>query len=70
VELLGLRPEEVVMTAAHQSDLLAAQKSGAVSAFVPRPMELGPHRTPDPTPDPSFDLVAVDFLDLADRLGA
>ena len=70
VELLGLRPEEVVMTAAHQSDLLSAQKAGLRSAFVPRPMERGPNQTPDPTPDPSFDLVAVDFLDLADKLGA
>ena len=58
------------MTAAHQSDLLSAQKSALRSAFVPRPMERGPNQAPDPTPDPSFDLVAVDFLDLADQLGA
>jgi 2-haloacid dehalogenase len=70
VELLGLRPEQVVMTAAHQPDLLASQKVGLKTAFVPRPMEHGPHRTPDPTPDPSFNVVASDFVDLAAKVGA
>ena len=69
VELLGLKPEQVMMTAAHQGDLLAAQKVGLRSAFVPRPMEHGPDRTPDPTPDPSFDVVATDFTDLARQMG-
>ena len=68
VELLMLRPEQVMMVAAHQGDLLAAQKVGLRSAFVPRPMEGGPNNRPDPTPDPSFDVVANDFVDLADRL--
>ena len=68
VELLMLRPEQVMMVAAHQGDLLSAQKVGLRSAFVPRPMEGGPNNRPDPTPDPSFDVVANDFVDLADRL--
>jgi 2-haloacid dehalogenase len=70
VELLGLRPEEAVMTAAHQPDLLASQKVGLKTAFVPRPMEHGPDRTPDPAPDPSFNVVATDFVDLAAKVGA
>jgi 2-haloacid dehalogenase len=70
VELLGLRPEQVVMTAAHQPDLLASQKVGLKTAFVPRPMEHGPNRTPDPAPDPSFNVVATDFVDLAAKVGA
>ena len=70
VELLMLRPEQVMMVAAHQGDLLAAQKAGLRSAFVPRPMEFGGDTRPDPTPDPSFDVVASDFVDLADRLGS
>ena len=65
VELLGLEPGQVMMTAAHQGDLLAAQRVGLKSAFVPRPMEHGPGVTPDPTPDPSFNVVATDFVDLA-----
>ena len=70
VQLLGMRPEEVVMTAAHQNDLLSAQKVGLRTAFVPRPMERGPGRTPDPTPDPSFNVVATDFVDLAEKMRA
>jgi 2-haloacid dehalogenase len=70
VELLGMRPEQVVMTAAHQPDLLSAQKTGVKTAFVPRPMEHGPDRTPDPTPDPSFNVVASSFVDLAAKVGA
>ncbi len=68
VELLGLRPEQVMMTAAHQGDLLSAQKVGLRAGFVPRPMEHGPDVTPDPTPDPSFDVVATDFVDLARQM--
>ena len=69
VDLLGLRPDQVMMTAAHQGDLLASQKVGLRTAFVPRPRENGPDRTPDPTPDPSFDVVATDFVDLAVKMG-
>ena len=69
VELLGLRPEQVMMTAAHQGDLMSAQKVGLRAGFVPRPMEHGPDVTPDPTPDPSFDVVATDFVDLARQMG-
>ena len=70
VALLGLTPEQVMMTAAHQGDLLAAQKVGLRAGFVPRPMEHGPDVTPDPTPDPSFDVVATDFTDLARQMEA
>ena len=68
VELLGLEPHQVMMVAAHQGDLMAAGRVGLKLAFVPRPMERGPGRTPDPTPDPSFHLVATDFIDLAGQL--
>jgi 2-haloacid dehalogenase len=70
VDLLGLRPGQVMMVAAHQSDLKAAQGVGMKTAFVPRPLERGPGRAPDLTPDPSFDVVASDFVDLAAKLGA
>lgn len=69
-DLLGLRPQQVLMVAAHQSDLQAARATGMPAAFVPRPLEFGPDRRPDPTPDPAFEIVARDFLDLADQLGA
>ncbi len=68
-DLLGLPPSQVMMVAAHQNDLRAAQAVGFRTAFVPRPLEFGPQGHPDLTPDPSFDLVAGDFIELADKLG-
>ena len=67
--LLGLRLEQVMMVAAHKGDLRAAQAAGLQTAFVPRPMEHGPERMPDLTPDPAFTVHAVDFNDLAAKLG-
>lgn len=73
-DLLGLRPDEVMMVAAHPDDLRAARAQGLRTAFVPRPLEFGRapggSSTPDVLPDPTFDVVATDFLDLAHRLGA
>jgi 2-haloacid dehalogenase len=67
--LLGLRPEQVMMVAAHKDDLRAAQRVGLKAAFVPRPREFGPDRAPDTTPDPAFEVHAGDFNDLAGKLG-
>ncbi len=69
-DLLGLAPSDVMMVAAHQGDLRAARAVGLRTAFVPRPHEFGPERTPDPAPDPDFDVVAPDFVDLARQMGA
>jgi 2-haloacid dehalogenase len=66
---LGLRPDEIMMVACHNFDLLAARKVGFHTAFVRRPDEWGGAGPPDPTPDPSIDLVIDDFAQLADRLG-
>ena len=68
-DLLGLKPEQVMMVAAHKGDLRAAAALGFKTAYVPRPLERGPDREIDTTPDPSFDVNATDFNDLADRLG-
>jgi 2-haloacid dehalogenase len=62
-DLLDLHPEQVMMVAAHPHDLLAARKYGLRTAYVPRPLEFGPGKGADP-PDPSFDLVASDFIEL------
>src|SRR3712207_1590080 len=40
--LLGLRPEETMLVAAHPSDLRHAQENGLKAAYVPRPLEWGP----------------------------
>ncbi|TIR47183.1 MAG: haloacid dehalogenase type II, partial [Mesorhizobium sp.] len=37
-------------------------------AFVPRPTEHGVAQTTDLHPDQAWDLVASDFIDLAERL--
>jgi len=69
-ELLDLQPDQVMLVAAHDSDLRGAQAAGLHTALVPRPREWGPNAPPLPAPDPSFDYVASDFLDLASQLGA
>ena len=69
-DLLGLQPEQVMMVAAHKGDLRAAKSVGFKAAFVPRPLERGPNVKRDLTPDPSFEVVAKDFVDLAEKLGA
>ncbi len=65
----GLHSYEVMMVAAHQEDLRAAQVQGMQAAFVPRPLEQGPHLVPALIPDPTFEVVATDFMDLAQQLG-
>jgi 2-haloacid dehalogenase len=69
-DLLGLPPASLLMVAAHVGDLRAAQSVGLRTAFVPRPLEWGPGGQTEPPPDPTFDLVATDFVDLAEKLGA
>jgi 2-haloacid dehalogenase len=66
-ELLDLRPDEVMMVAAHVNDLRAARENGLLTSYVPRPLEFGPGAEADP-PDPSFDLVANDFIELHRKL--
>lgn len=72
--LLGVERRELLMVAAHPSDLRGAASAGLRTALVHRPLEYGPNPTgtppPDALPDDRFDLVASDFVDLAQRLGA
>ena len=68
-DLLGLAPEECMMTAAHNDDLKAAAAQGFRTAFVPRPTEYGPGQTKDLKADPSVDIAADSFIALADKLG-
>jgi 2-haloacid dehalogenase len=66
--LLDLRPDEVMLVAAHPSDLRAAQTHGLQAAYVLRPLEWGPEGEAEPA-DPSFDLVVDDLIELAEKLG-
>ena len=67
--LLCLPPEQVMMVAAHNHDLKAAQKLGLKTAFVARPTEYGPHQKYDFEAKGNWDIVARDFGGIADRLG-
>ena len=68
--LLGLDPEECMMVAAHNDDLRAAAALGFRTAFVGRPDEHGPGQTRDLRAEDDFDIVADDFIGLAEALGA
>ena len=67
--MLGFKPHEVMMVAAHKNDLRAAQKAGLRAAFVKRPLEFGDPGKKDLKPEKDFDVNAADFVDLASRLG-
>jgi 2-haloacid dehalogenase len=66
--LLDLKTGEIMMVAAHTHDLEGARSVGMLTAFVHRPLEFGPDGPPEPAPQKAFDLVANDFIDLADQL--
>ena len=69
-DLLSLKPEQVMMVAAHPGDLRAAARTGLKTAYVIRPLERGPGRPVNRNPDGEFDYSAKDFNDLARQLGA
>ena len=67
--LLSLEPGEVMLCAAHNEDLRAAQSHGLRTAFVARPTEYGPRQVRDTAATGDWDYV-VDGIDaLAERLG-
>jgi 2-haloacid dehalogenase len=70
VELLTLKPEEVMMVAAHRNDLDAARSFGLRTGFIYRPNEHGSGGPADSAKSGDFDVVANDMLDLAAKLGA
>ena len=67
--LLGLPPDQVLMAAAHPSDLAAAQRLGLRTAFIARPLEHGPGQAAaDAGGD--WDFAVGSIVELADRLEA
>lgn len=69
---LGLKPEEVMMCAAHASDLHAARSNGLCTGFIYRPNEYGngPVGVADKAKPGDFDVVSVSAVDLARQMGA
>ena len=66
---LSLRPEQCMLVAAHNSDLLAARARGFRTAYVDRPLEDGPNKTRDLRAEHDFDVITDSFIGLADKLG-
>ena len=67
---LNLRPEEVMMCAAHNNDLRAAQAAGLKTAFIPRPTEYGPGQKTDLAPTGEWNIVARDIQELASLMNS
>ena len=68
-ELLNLRPDQVMLVAAHNGDLAAASAVGLRTGFVARPQEYGPHQSRDFKAERDWDVIAPSFTALADAMG-
>jgi 2-haloacid dehalogenase len=68
-KLLDLPPRQVMMVAAHPSDLRAAAACGLRTAYVPRPLERGPGGAMEACAEGEFDVVADGIDQLAAQLG-
>jgi 2-haloacid dehalogenase len=69
---LDLKPGEVMMCAAHVSDLQSARSYGLRTGFIYRPNEYGggPVGVPDKAKAGDFDVVSTSIIDLAQQMGA
>jgi FMN phosphatase YigB (HAD superfamily) len=63
---VGLEPSELMLVAAHPSDLAGARRAGLRTALVDRPLEYGPGSPA--RADPSADESVGDLHELAERL--
>ena len=68
-QMLDLPPEQCMLVAAHNSDLVAAAECGFKTGFVARPTEHGPNQKNDLVALNDYDVVASDFVVLAEALG-
>lgn len=68
VELLSLHPGDVMMAAAHRSDLVAARECGLRTGFLARPHEFGPAGGADAAKEGEFDVVAKDMAEFTQKL--
>lgn len=68
---LDVKPEEVMMCAAHAPDLQSARKYGLRTGFIYRPNEFGggPVGVPDKAKPGDFDVVSTSIIDLAEQMG-
>jgi 2-haloacid dehalogenase len=67
--LLDLPPGEVMLAAAHNSDLAAARALGLKTGFIPRPDEYGPGQNRDLRAEADWDVIAENVGALAEKIG-
>ena len=65
--LLGLAPGEVMLAAAHESDLAAARAAGLATGYIHRPLEFGPDANP-PAPAGGWDVAGDSIGEVAAQL--
>ncbi len=66
---LNLEPHEVMLVAAHNNDLAAAERAGLRTAFVARPEEYGSKRAADVATNHTWDVATDSFIGVADAMG-
>ena len=69
VQFFDLTPPEVMMVAAHQTDLAVPKRLGLRTAYVHRPYEGGSAGTPTLPAPGTFDIIVKDLRELATVLG-
>ena len=67
-DVWSVRPDQVMLAAAHQDDLAAARSCGLQTAYIERPAEFGAGHPKDVSPIAANTLHATDIGDLAARL--
>jgi len=67
--IFDVKPEEVMLAAAHHEDLAGARACGLLTAYIERPLEFGPKQPKDVSPRPENTLHAKSIVHLAELLG-
>jgi 2-haloacid dehalogenase len=67
--VFDLKPDQVMLCAAHQDDLAAARACGLRTAYIERPAEFGPTQLKDVSPQAGNTLHVRDMHALADAMG-
>ncbi|MEM7564967.1 MAG: haloacid dehalogenase type II [Pseudomonadota bacterium] len=67
--VFDLKPEEVMLAAAHHSDLQAAREQGLRTAYIERPFEYGVNNPKPVAPWDANDLHCTSIVHLAEQLG-
>ncbi len=66
--IFDVKPQEVMMVAAHHEDLEAARSYGLKTAYIDRPLEFGANNIKDVSAIPENDFHASSIIDLDDQL--